>query len=109
VLGLLKNSRFRQMEISFYQGDLLVLYSDGIVEATNQTGEEFGEERLCAALARCAGATAAEARGEILREYRRFLNDAQPEDDVTLLVLEAKGCATREKATERRDAGMVAA
>lgn len=106
VLGLLEGSRYRQMEAEFAPGDLLVLYSDGIVEAANTLGEEFGEERLCAALARCAGATAVEARGEILRAYRRFLGDAQADDDVTLLVLEARSPAS---AVRQEAAEMVAA
>ncbi len=100
VLGLLELSRYRQMETPFGAGDLLVLYSDGIVEASNEVGEEFGEERLCAVLERCAGRQASEARGEILREYRRFLGHAQADDDVTLLVLQASGVARGAGRTE---------
>ena len=91
VLGLLPHSRFEQRTVEFKRGDLLVLYSDGIVEAANNRGEEFGEDRLRAALERCKGASAETARTEILRDYRAFLGKALPEDDLTLLVLEARG------------------
>ena len=91
VLGLLTQSRFEQRSVDFKHGDLLVLYSDGIVEAANAQGEEFGEERLAAALARCTGSSAEEARQEILKDYRAFLGGAAPEDDLTLLVLEGRG------------------
>ncbi|MEO5925487.1 MAG: PP2C family protein-serine/threonine phosphatase [Bryobacteraceae bacterium] len=91
VLGLLPQSRFEQGSIDFKHGDLLVLYSDGIVEAANADGEEFGEDRLEAALARCTGSSAEEARQEILKDYRAFLGGTAPEDDLTLLVLEARG------------------
>lgn len=89
VLGVLKQSRYRQMSTELADGDLLVLYSDGVVEATNAAGEEFGEERLQRVLRDCAGAPAAAVRQAILAEYRRFLGGASPDDDVTLLVLEA--------------------
>jgi sigma-B regulation protein RsbU (phosphoserine phosphatase) len=91
VLGLLAQSRFEQRSIDFKHGDLLVLYSDGIVEAAKADGEEFGEDRLEAALARCTGLSAEEARQQILKDYRAFLGGATPEDDLTLLVLEARG------------------
>jgi phosphoserine phosphatase RsbU/P len=91
VLGLLPQSRFEQRNIDFKHGDLLVLYSDGIVEAANGSGEEFGEDRLAAALGRCTGSSAEEARQEILKDYRAFLGGVAPEDDLTLLVLEARG------------------
>ena len=91
VLGLLAQSQFEQRSIDFKHGDLLVLYSDGIIEAANADGEEFGEDRLEAALARCTGSSAEEARQEILKDYRAFLAGAAPEDDLTLLVLEGRG------------------
>jgi sigma-B regulation protein RsbU (phosphoserine phosphatase) len=93
VLGLLPQSRFSQVTVDFERGDLLVLYSDGIVEAANTSGEEFGEDRLCAALDRCKGASAEVAKAEILNDYRAFLGAVAPEDDLTLLALEARGVA----------------
>lgn len=98
VLGLLPQSRFEQATVNFEKGDLLVLYSDGIIEAANASGEEFGEERLCTALNRCTGASADKTRLEILRDYRAFLGAAAPEDDLTLLVLEARSSSVAMKA-----------
>jgi sigma-B regulation protein RsbU (phosphoserine phosphatase) len=93
VLGLLTQSKFEQAEAEVRRGDLLVLYSDGLVEAANTRDEEFGEERLVAALERCKGKSAEQVRTEILGDYRVFLGTALPEDDLTLLVLEARGVA----------------
>ncbi len=98
VLGLLPQSRFEQVTVDCQAGDLVVLYSDGIVEAANEKGEEYGEERLCAALRRCQGESADATRAEILRDYREFLSGAQPEDDLTLLVMEARGARSLLKA-----------
>ncbi|MEP6962712.1 MAG: PP2C family protein-serine/threonine phosphatase, partial [Acidobacteriota bacterium] len=89
VLGLLEQADYSQVTVQFQPGDALVLYSDGIVEATNVAGEEFGEERLCAAMKRCRRGSADSVRAAILHDYRAFLNGSAPDDDVTLLVLEA--------------------
>jgi serine phosphatase RsbU (regulator of sigma subunit) len=67
-------------------GDLLVLYSDGAVEATNAEGEEFGEERLLAAVLenRVSGPEA--IRQSLILKIQEFTRSAQFEDDLTLIV-----------------------
>jgi sigma-B regulation protein RsbU (phosphoserine phosphatase) len=89
VLGLLKNPHFTHEEVTFRPGDLLVLYSDGVVEGANEQGQEYGEQRLFAVLRRNRGATAEQVRAAILGDYRAFVGNAEVGDDVTLLVLEA--------------------
>ena len=89
VLGLLTEPCFEHEEIAFHAGDLLVLYSDGIVEGVNVDGEEYGEERLYVVLDCHRGASADEVRAAILSDYRAFVGSAEAGDDVTLLVLEA--------------------
>lgn len=91
VLGLLPNARYHQSEFSFRPGDLLILYSDGVVEAANESGEEFGEDRLCAAIERRSTGTAEEIRRGIRDDLSAFLGSVQPEDDLTLLVVRAQG------------------
>jgi sigma-B regulation protein RsbU (phosphoserine phosphatase) len=88
VLGLLAGAEYRQAAIDVEPGDLLVMYSDGVVEAANDAGEEFGEERVTAIAARHAGGTALELRASVLEGVRRFLGDAKPQDDLTLVVLQ---------------------
>lgn len=88
LLGLLKNPRFSYREAAFGAGDVLVLYTDGLIEAVNEQGEEYGEQRLAAALERARGATAEQMRAAILNDYRAFAGNAGARDDITLLVLE---------------------
>lgn len=69
-------------------GDSLVLYSDGIVEARREGGEEeFGFERLEQSLGAHAGKSPAQLRDGILADVEAFTRSAPREDDVTLLVL----------------------
>jgi sigma-B regulation protein RsbU (phosphoserine phosphatase) len=87
VLGLLHAAQYRQGEARVSPGDLLVLYSDGVVEAENAAGEQFTEDRLLAAIRENAARPAAAIRDSILNQVRAFLEQGQPQDDLTLVVV----------------------
>jgi len=93
VLGLLQNATFEQDVERLEPGDLVVFYSDGIIEATAAGGEEFGEERLVAEIERNLGADASEIRDRILLSLRAFTNRKELEDDQTLVVVRYQGLA----------------
>lgn len=70
------------------RGDTLVLYSDGVLEARDQDGEEFGERRLMDEVKKAAsGSTARLVRDSIVSGVSRFRGDAVQIDDLTLVVL----------------------
>jgi len=87
VLGLLKDADYRQGQTVVRPGDLLLLYSDGVVEAESASGEQFDEARLLEVLRDNWGRPAAEIRDEILRRVHRFLDKGQAQDDVILVVV----------------------
>ena len=68
-------------------GDALVFYSDGLTEAMTVNQEQFGEERLAAAVERTDGMHALDTRDSILREVKQFLNGVPAQDDLTIAVL----------------------
>jgi hypothetical protein len=86
VLGLLPGARFTQGELPVEPGDLLVAYSDGIVEAENANGDEFGEDGVISAIRRCSGESPNEICAAVLTDVKTFLGSAMPQDDQTLLV-----------------------
>jgi serine phosphatase RsbU (regulator of sigma subunit) len=65
---------------------LLVVYSDGILEAANARDQEFGEERVIAAIERNASKPPDTICAAILADVRAFLGKELPQDDQTLLV-----------------------
>jgi hypothetical protein len=67
--------------------DILFLYSDGLVEARTERGDEFGFERLERSLARQAGKTVEAVRDGVLEDIQRFTGHHPREDDQTILVL----------------------
>lgn len=91
AIGLVAETGFGTGRISVRQGESVVLYTDGAVEAKNPGGMEFGESGLEEVALRNAGTSA----GNILREIRAgvttFTAGAPPFDDTTLIVCARKG------------------
>jgi serine phosphatase RsbU (regulator of sigma subunit) len=71
-------------------GDVLALYTDGVTEAFNDAGEEFGEERLIDALCRGRDLPAPAMLDAVVGDVRRFSPHEQ-HDDVTLIVARCRG------------------
>jgi len=88
-LGLFEDAEFAEGEAEFAPGDALLLYSDGVSEAINPAGEEFGEERL-ERLWREHGTRPPEQVVEaLMQELAAFRGPAVQNDDVTLVVVGA--------------------
>jgi phosphoserine phosphatase RsbU/P len=86
VLGVFPDADYTAVAMPLQSGDRLLLYTDGITEARNADDEEFGQERLSAALARTRHLGAAELHAAVDGEVRRFAT-AGFEDDATLLAV----------------------
>ena len=93
-LGILRNSNFNKYvqvnELTYLPGDILVLYTDGIVEATNDENEQFGYVRLEESVKRHANLGAQEIQDEILNDLHTFCAKSKIDDDYTLLVIRFK-------------------
>jgi sigma-B regulation protein RsbU (phosphoserine phosphatase) len=90
-LGLFVESEFPVLESQLQAGDKLVVYSDGVSEATDWSGEQFGEKRIEAVLKANATLEAGELYEKLRQELATFTCDAEQDDDVTLLVLGYQG------------------
>jgi hypothetical protein len=86
ILGVIPTATYHQGEIAVQPGDLLVLYSDGIVEAANASEEEFGEKRLCSIIQENCARPSSEILDEILKQVRAYIQEEEPRDDMTLVV-----------------------
>jgi sigma-B regulation protein RsbU (phosphoserine phosphatase) len=86
VAGILKGSRWRSTTRRLAPGDAILLYSDGLLEARSDDGEELGVERIMRAFDRVAGA----APREIVEHVLAGANGHAFDDDVTLLAISAR-------------------
>jgi phosphoserine phosphatase RsbU/P len=91
LLGVFPNWSYEESEVRFEAGDLLLLFTDGITEAMSPGGEEFGEDRLIAAVTTATSSgncSLDQLQTQILRDIKQFSN-SQMSDDVTLLMVAA--------------------
>jgi serine phosphatase RsbU (regulator of sigma subunit) len=89
VLGIIEEADFDEGEAVFATGDRLVLFTDGLCEARNAAGEEFGEERIGRLVAQARADGSAPLRDALLAAALEW-SDGEPGDDLTLLVLAAR-------------------
>lgn len=87
ILGILPVASYRESRTSLGSGDVLVLFSDGVTEAANPSGEEFGEDRLATLIASLRDRKAAEIVEEIHSTVLAFTEGTPPADDITLVVV----------------------
>jgi len=88
VVGMFEAWQCETAEVELAPGDILVLYSDGIVEATGSSGEEFGESRLLEALKDHSNLSADALLHSVVDAVRQF-SDGEQQDDITLVVARA--------------------
>ena len=87
VLGLFAEAQYESDTITLQPGDHLVLFTDGVIEALNDAGEEFGMERLVALLRGNARAGASEILNRLQEAVVSFSANAAQHDDITVMVL----------------------
>ena len=87
ILGSFSDMTFKERTTELHSGDLLLLYTDGLVEALSPEGEEFGVSRVEGHLRSFRDRPAAEICRGLLAALREFVGAKDVDDDVTLVVL----------------------
>ncbi len=87
VIGLLPTAKYEAGVITLAPGDLVIVCSDGVTEALDASGIEFGRERLQDAVRGMRGQRPEAVLDRIVAEVREFSRGAAQADDVTALVL----------------------
>jgi sigma-B regulation protein RsbU (phosphoserine phosphatase) len=87
VLGVLSNSHYESEKISLRQGDVLVLYTDGAVEAENPAGEQYSAERLSKTVSLHLQQNASQLIETIHTSVIQFRKTTSLADDLTLVLL----------------------
>jgi serine phosphatase RsbU (regulator of sigma subunit) len=87
VLGLLKFATFDEEQVPLADGDVLVVFSDGVSEALNPAGEEFGEDRIAETTAINSHLDVEEILRRLLSGVHEFRAGAPQTDDITAMVI----------------------
>jgi sigma-B regulation protein RsbU (phosphoserine phosphatase) len=91
ILGALEESTFEEETIYLRQGDTMVMFSDGVTDALNTQGEEFGEDRLLSYVMRHGSEPATELLNGILKTVGEFCQGAPQTDDISVTVTRYTG------------------
>ena len=91
LLGLFQQWDCSMRECEVFPGDVLALFTDGVTEACNKAGEEFGEENLIAGLREHRDLSCEELMSVILEGVRGFGSQEQ-HDDITLIIAKFRTC-----------------
>lgn len=87
ALGIINNVNYTAEKLPIIPGDILALYTDGVVETFNSNEEEFGIERLKTAVLNGRGLPAAELVQQVIQETRKFSGSQSTLDDFTLVII----------------------
>jgi sigma-B regulation protein RsbU (phosphoserine phosphatase) len=90
VIGLFDGCTYEQEIIQMSSGDVLVAYTDGVTEALNPDGQEFGESRLKQVVIESAHLTAEELSARIIDSVRDWCAGSPLHDDLTLVVMKVR-------------------
>ena len=86
AIGLIEEGTYSEERLVLREGDLLVMYPDGVVEATNREGRPFEAARLAEVVAGVRRAPPGEVVRAITQAVEDFLAGGEPADDITLVV-----------------------
>lgn len=85
--GVLEEMEYVQQSVTLMPGDSIFLYTDGVTEAMNADGHEFGREKLLETVAEVAGENVHRLIEEVLFSVRRHSDGTEQSDDITMLCL----------------------
>jgi sigma-B regulation protein RsbU (phosphoserine phosphatase) len=88
-LGIEPTAAFDTGAIQLQPGDALILYTDGVVEAFNAAGEDFGNDRWLAAIRQLPEASSEETLRTLMHRVDAFVGATRQSDDITCLVFRA--------------------
>jgi serine phosphatase RsbU (regulator of sigma subunit) len=89
-LGIVKNCRYQETQVPLKQGDTVVLYTDGVVEAMNDKGELYGFERFMTSIEGGRELDATTLLEKLMDDVSRYVGGAEQHDDLTIVVVKVE-------------------
>jgi serine phosphatase RsbU (regulator of sigma subunit) len=91
ILGLFSHAEYEEETIQLEPGDMVVVFSDGVSEARNVADDEFGDDRILAAVQACETREPKALLDRLLAEVKKFSAGTPQIDDVTIVVVRFSG------------------
>jgi sigma-B regulation protein RsbU (phosphoserine phosphatase) len=90
IIGTFLNEPYEQETIHLQSGDILAVYTDGVTEALNPAGVEFGEEKLRSVLVESCQLSARDLAHRVVEKVLEWQGRASQHDDITLIIVKVK-------------------
>jgi sigma-B regulation protein RsbU (phosphoserine phosphatase) len=90
IAGCFEHSKYDQETIQMESNDLLFMYTDGLTEARNREGEEFGEDRVKDTLVATSGLSVSQIRDQMVSRVKSWCANVPLHDDLTFVVMKVK-------------------
>lgn len=90
ILGCFESAQFVGKEYLLESNDVLVMFTDGITEATNAKGEIYGDQRFEKIIIENCSKTANQLKSAIYKDVKEFEDGAEQTDDITMLIVKVK-------------------
>lgn len=94
-IGIMASQEFEVKQTRIEPGEQLIMFSDGITEAMNTSGEPFNDDRLHAVLREGAGLPTQDLVSMVIRQVEAYATGAPQADDMTLMVVSREAIAAR--------------
>jgi serine phosphatase RsbU (regulator of sigma subunit) len=91
AIGIFPDTEYSEEQYEIHNGEAMLIYSDGLTEAKNETGEFYGVQRLKNLLPRLSALSAPGIGEQIVKEIDGFVGEAKVFDDLSLIVLKKIG------------------
>lgn len=91
-LGIFEDAEFEIYETVLNPDDIIFTYTDGVTEATNETGELFGDDRLFDCINNIKKTSPQEIASEIKNTIKEYTASTPQSDDITMLIFKYNGC-----------------
>lgn len=86
-IGVERSTEYETLHLTVKPGDVIILYTDGVLEALNSEGKQYGLERLSDFISRNSGASAKDLSNKIKADIREFCGSERQHDDQTILLM----------------------
>ena len=89
-LGIIEDCDYQESTVSLKSGDAVVFYTDGIVEAMNESGDMYGFDRFIEVIEENKSLDSEEFLSRLMSDVTRFVGDAEQHDDLTIVIVKVE-------------------
>jgi phosphoserine phosphatase RsbU/P len=89
-IGVERTTQYERVSLAVAKDDIVILYTDGVIEAMNREGRQYGAASLARAIEKNADLTAKEIANKVKMDIQDFMGSARQHDDQTLLLMKVK-------------------